>query len=76
MGSVGRLSGQCGETVWSVLGGCLNGVGRLSECVARLTVWCGETLNVVGRLSGERGEAVWTMWGRVTGVHRQTVWMF
>ncbi len=35
MGSVGRLSGHCGETVMSVRRGCL-------DCVEKLFGWCGE----------------------------------
>ncbi len=41
---VGRLSGLCGEVFWSVCGGCLDSLGRLSGGCGRLSEACGEAV--------------------------------
>ncbi len=53
MMGVGRLSGDYGEAVWRVWGGCLEGMGRLSggcgEVVCKVWKSC---LEYVWRISG------------------------
>ncbi len=39
-----RMSGRCGEAFWRVLGGCLEGVVRLSGDLAKLSGGCVEAL--------------------------------
>ncbi len=60
VGRVPRVWGGHVEVVRRVCGGCLEGVGRLSEVYGK-AVWkmWGGCLEGMGRLSGGCGEAVW-----------------
>ncbi len=75
---MGSLSGGYGESVWRILGGCLDDVGRLS--VGMLSGGCG-CVEGVARLFGRCGEAVWREWGgclddvgRLSGGCGEAVW--
>ncbi len=59
----GRLSGGCGDVVWNVLGGCLEGVGRMpGGCGGRVSTGVECLPCVLGDCVGACGECGKDVW--------------